>query len=157
GAPPRRTKNGKGRRMKNSVRRSKVQRVSWGLWLGLAACSAEPGQAGAPEPLGRAQKALNFDAATATCSDDPRVELGLVSQSVCVGAELFFRDDFGGNGRSCASCHPADNNYTIDAEFIAALPIDDPLFVAETPGPLAGLEIPDLLRDFGLILENVDG
>jgi cytochrome c peroxidase len=107
--------------------------------------------------LGQAREAINFAAATSICNDDPRVQLGIVSQSVCVGAELFFRDDFGGNGRSCASCHPADNNYTIDTDFIAQLPNSDPLFVAEQQPALAGLERPDLLRDFGLILENVDG
>lgn len=100
---------------------------------------------------------MNFASATTICEDDPRVELGLVSLQACVGAELFFRDDFGGNGRSCASCHPADNNYTIDPTFIATLPNTDPLFVAEFDPALADLERPGLLRDHALILENVDG
>jgi cytochrome c peroxidase len=102
-------------------------------------------------------QAINFASASQICSADPRVAQNMVSQDVCVGAELFFRDAFGGNGRSCASCHPADNNYTIDRDFIAQLPNTDPLFVAEQTPALAGLERPDLMREFGLILENVDG
>ena len=49
------------------------------------------------------------------------------------------------------------NNFTIDPEFIAKLPASDPLFVAETNPALATLEKPDLMRQFGLILVNVDG
>jgi hypothetical protein len=37
------------------------------------------------------------------------------------------------------------------------LPDSDPLFVAENDPALATLERPNLMRDFGLILENVDG
>lgn len=102
-------------------------------------------------------QALLIDDATELCEEDPRVTLNLVSLDVCVGAELFFRDTFGGNGRSCASCHPAAHNYTIDPDFIATLPNSDPLFIAEQEPALAQLERPDLMRDFGLILENVDG
>jgi cytochrome c peroxidase len=91
------------------------------------------------------------------CSNDPRVALGLVSQEICVGADLFFRDAFGGNGRACGSCHTAQFDFTISPEFIASLAPDDPLFVAENDPALAGLERPDLMRNFGLILENVDG
>jgi hypothetical protein len=109
------------------------------------------------EGLGQLTEPLNLASATLTCSQDPRVVHGIVSQNVCVGAELFFRDEFGGNGRSCGSCHPADNNYTIDPTFIGTLPNSDPLFVAEQVPALAGLEKPALMRSFGLILENVDG
>jgi cytochrome c peroxidase len=132
----------------------------------LAACASAPddglfeAEARDTEPtveLGQTKEAINFASASDICSADPRVTLGLVSQAVCVGAELFFRDDFGGNGRSCASCHPASNNYTIDPAFIAELPNSDPLFVAEQVAALSDLEKPTLLRDFGLILENVDG
>ncbi len=73
------------------------------------------------------------------------------------GAELFFNERFDGNGRTCATCHPADNNFTLDPGFIARLPADDPLFVSETNPALAGLENPRLLREFALVLENVDG
>jgi cytochrome c peroxidase len=111
----------------------------------------------AEKELGTTRAALTLEEATEICEDDPRVALGLVSSSVCVGAELFFRGTFGGNGRSCASCHPVANNYTVEPAFIATLPNSDPLFVAEQGVGLDGLERPDLMRDFGLILENVDG
>lgn len=73
------------------------------------------------------------------------------------GAELFFSETFAGNGRTCGTCHPADNNLTIDPAFIATLPQSDPLFVAENNPALAALENPLLLRNDALILENVDG
>lgn len=73
------------------------------------------------------------------------------------GETLFFEETFGGNGRTCGTCHPADNNLTIDRAFIARLPQSDPLFVAENNPALANLENPVLMRRFGLILENVDG
>ena len=113
--------------------------VSCALCLGLCGCSADSSRAPESEPdgvrgvpaeeaeLGQVSQAVNLSAATQTCSQDPRVVQGVVAQNVCVGAELFFRDQFGGNGRSCGSCHPADNNYTIDPDFIAQLPGSDPL------------------------------
>jgi hypothetical protein len=73
------------------------------------------------------------------------------------GADLFFNGKFGGNGRTCGTCHPARNNLTIDPAFIATLPANDPLFVAEFNPALANLEKPALMRRFGLILENLDG
>jgi cytochrome c peroxidase len=77
----------------------------------------------------------------------------LISQ----GARLFFEETFNGNGRTCGTCHPASRNFTIDAAFIATLPLNDPLFVAEFNPLLAQLERPALMRSHGLILENVDG
>src|SRR5262245_34004014 len=100
----------------------------------------------APEVVGRLK-----------CNQDPRVTLGLVSREICEGADLFFREPFDGNGRNCGTCHPANNNFTIDPAFIATLPPTDPLFVAEQVPALVQLEIPTLMRNFGLILENVDG
>ena len=91
------------------------------------------------------------------CDRDPRVLLQLVSRETCIGADLFFRETFGGNGRTCGSCHPSAHNFTIDGDFIATLPADDPLFVSEQQEPLAELEIPELLRDFGLVRVNADG
>jgi cytochrome c peroxidase len=73
------------------------------------------------------------------------------------GRRLFFAETFGGNGRTCGTCHRAERNFTIDAAFIRRLPKTDPLFVAETNPALAGLEHPALLRRLGLILENLDG
>lgn len=73
------------------------------------------------------------------------------------GRRLFISETFNGNGRTCATCHPPTNNFTIDPAFIATLPDDDPLFVAEFNPALAALEDPELMRRFGLILENLDG
>lgn len=74
------------------------------------------------------------------------------------GRELFFDETFDGNGRTCATCHRAENNFTIDPAFIAALPPDDRLFVAElVPALSHDFENPRLMREFGLILENLDG
>ena len=73
------------------------------------------------------------------------------------GERIFFNETFKGNGRTCGTCHPAENNFTIDPKFIAKLPPHDPLFVAEFIPALAELEVPVLLRKFGLIRENLDG
>jgi cytochrome c peroxidase len=77
----------------------------------------------------------------------------LISQ----GATLFFEERFNGNGRTCGTCHPASNNFTIDPDFIATRPANDPLFVAEFNPTLAQLERPALMRSHALILENLDG
>ena len=77
---------------------------------------------------------------------------------VIKGRELFFKETFNGNGRTCGTCHREDHNLTIDAAFIAKLPNNDPLFVAEfNPALAKNFENPKLMREFGLILENQDG
>jgi mono/diheme cytochrome c family protein len=111
----------------------------------------------ASDPAATTQQAIGLNDRIAACSSDPRVVAGTASVDVCVGADLFLRETFGGNGRSCATCHRVDNNMTIDPAFISKLPPSDPLFVAEFDPDLAGLEIPAQMRRFGLILENVDG
>ncbi|MGH6952078.1 MAG: c-type cytochrome, partial [Vitreimonas sp.] len=74
------------------------------------------------------------------------------------GREIFFTETFGGNGRTCATCHRAEDNFGLSTAFIATLPPDDPLFVAETQPALArGFEAPRQMRANGLILENLDG
>lgn len=73
------------------------------------------------------------------------------------GRQLFFEETFGGNGRTCGTCHPATNNFTLDVEFIRKLPKRDPLFVAEFNPALRNLENSKLLRSKALILENLDG
>lgn len=95
----------------------------------------------------------------AACAQDPRVIAGLVSAEICAGADIFFRETFDGNGRTCGSCHPQDNNTTIDVPFIAALRgrnPTDPLFINEHDPNLAELETTDLVN-FAMVLENVDG
>jgi cytochrome c peroxidase len=76
---------------------------------------------------------------------------------IAQGADLFFNETFNGNGRTCATCHPAENNFTVDPRFIASLDDDDPLFVAEQVPALADLENPLLLRELGLFKVNADG
>jgi hypothetical protein len=74
------------------------------------------------------------------------------------GARLFDNETFDGNGRTCSTCHRFENNFTIDPEFIATLPEDDPLFMAEFNDDLAeNFEKKELMRRFGLILENTNG
>lgn len=74
------------------------------------------------------------------------------------GRKLFFKETFNGNGRTCGTCHPAKNNFTIDPEYIARLPDNDPLFVAEyLPALAENFEKPELMRKLGLILENTNG
>jgi hypothetical protein len=120
------------------------------LWLGL--CLAIGLATVAPEPL------------LATPVDKeilrkigPRGNNPGGGNAIETGRKLFFEETFGGNGRTCGTCHPATNNFTIDAAFIRKLPRRDPLFVAEFNPKLKGLENPTLMRKFGLILENLDG
>jgi hypothetical protein len=110
-----------------------------GLLLGLA---APPPLPGGPEP-------------------DPGPSL---DQLILEGERLFCEETFEGNGRTCCTCHPFANNLTIEPLFIATLPDSDKLFVAETLPTLnkdlnGGLffENPVLMREFGLIVENLDG
>ena len=110
-----------------------------------------------PDGLATVTQGLTLQDRILACNQDPRVRIGVLSSDSCVGGDLFFRETFNGNGRSCASCHAVTRNFTIDPDFIATLPANDPLFVAETNPNLARLEIPKEMRQFGLILENVDG
>ena len=94
-------------------------------------------------------------AALAACAlkpPDPRAEL------IAKGRQIFFNETFNGNGRTCGTCHRQEANFTIDAAFIATLPKNDALFVAEfIPELKQNFENPRLMREFGLILENLDG
>jgi len=106
---------------------------------------------------GRAAMLASIVALVAACETmppptDPQAAL------IAKGRRIFFNETFAGNGRTCGTCHPADNNFTIDAAFIARLPANDPLFVAEfVPALAKNFENPRLMRAFGLILENLDG
>src|SRR4029434_10688723 len=87
---------------------------------------------------------------------------------------VFVNGTVGGNGRTCATCHPLNHDFTIDADFIATLPPTDPLFLAESGDPnlpplerdmngavvdatIPAFEDSVLMRARGLILENIDG
>jgi hypothetical protein len=101
----------------------------------------------------RARAGKGLDPVSGTVAKDIETTDALVGR----GAQLFFNETFGGNGRTCGTCHRADDSLTIDTKFMATLPQSDPLFVAETNPALAKLENPKLMRERGLILENVDG
>ena len=129
------------------------------LILALPACNVGVSEGERPdeESISTVQAALS--PAEQACYSDPRVTSGLVPWAVCAGSALFFNETFGGNGRTCGSCHPVANNFTIDQPFLATLPANDPLFIAENPSDafaLDQLEGPDL-RGRTLIRENVDG
>ncbi len=117
-----------------------------------------PSDAGTPASTSRMRVAgalLAGAAALAACQTappDPQAAL------VAKGRDLFFNETFAGNGRTCGSCHREEENFTISPAFIATLPKDDPLFVAEfVPALKQNFENPRLMREFGLILENLDG
>ena len=83
---------------------------------------------------------------------DPRAAL------IAKGEQLFFNETFDGNGRTCGTCHRAEDNFAISPGFIATLPPDDALFVSETNPDLAkNFENTALIRERALILENQDG
>lgn len=80
------------------------------------------------------------------------------NELVAKGRDLFFNETFEGNGRTCGTCHPSGNNFTLDRDFITTLPPDDPLFAAENNPDLGeNFENPVLMRQFSLIIENLDG
>src|SRR6266850_579703 len=105
--------------------------------------------------LGVAGVLLLGVAALAACQTQP---LDPQAALVAKGRVLFFTETFNGNGRTCGSCHREENNFTIDPVFIATLPKNDALFVAEfNPALKQNFENPRLMREFGVILENLDG
>jgi hypothetical protein len=47
-----------------------------------------------------------LDDRIAACSRDPRVVAGVATVDTCVGADLFFRAQFGGNGADLRDVSP---------------------------------------------------
>ena len=145
------------------ARRRMIWSSAWVLAVA-SACSSAREETPPGESLDVAEQAVTLTRVTPEsrlqkCSQDPRVMAGLVGTDVCAGADIFFRETFGGNGRTCGSCHPMGNNLTIDVPFVDQLHAQnpgDPLFVAEFVPQLSQLETVDL-RAVGAILENVDG
>lgn len=83
-----------------------------------------------------------------------------IRRNIQRGERTLFTETFQGNGRTCGTCHPIDASFTLSVKEIQTLRRrrrNNPLFVAENIRELAGLERPELMRNFGLILENVDG
>jgi hypothetical protein len=147
--------------MFSSSRRKGAMLGAAAMVAGLGAVTSGCGET-APEDGGDIQvisSALTAEQRLAACDQDPRVIAGLVSRQICAGARIFFDETFNGNGRTCGSCHPVANNFTVDVPFIEALHAAnprDPLFVNEFVPALANLETRDL-RAAAAILENVDG
>jgi mono/diheme cytochrome c family protein len=129
--------------------------LALGPLLAALGCS-DPGSAATDEEVVEVRGAVTDP--LGVCNQDPRVTSSLVPLSVCAGARVFFDETFGGNGRTCGTCHPAGNNFTLDQPFIASLPATDPLFVADNPAfNLSTLETSALRMVDALIKENVDG
>src|SRR5437762_6199446 len=121
------------------------------LTLLAAGCGASTGSSADPLEVSPSDTATATPTASPT---GPTPTPNLVDE----GARLFFQETFDGNGRTCGTCHPATANFTLTPAFIASVPFDDPLFVAERVPELAGLEEPALMPGpRALILENVDG
>lgn len=74
------------------------------------------------------------------------------------GERVFFNETFSGNGRTCGTCHRAEDNFALSPAFIATLGPEDALFVSESNPDLANnFENARLIREFAMILENQDG
>lgn len=88
------------------------------------------------------------------CQTPPVRPISLVEK----GEQIFLNESFEGNGRTCASCHRPTDNFGLSPAFLATLPDDDPVFVAESnPELSANFENPRLMREIALIFENQDG
>lgn len=130
----------------------------WVSRLGVPAAEAAGVQAATPEAAGVTDSSTGGDRTGIFVNEDV-----VFNALVAKGANLFLNEKFKGNGRTCATCHRKDANFTIDVNFIAALPDDDALFVAEFTPALAftpsgkKFEVPVLMRKHGLIVENQDG
>ncbi|HYQ44247.1 MAG TPA: hypothetical protein VER11_19830 [Polyangiaceae bacterium] len=137
-------------------------KLSTGVFLlvSLLASACSSGASTETEAVGSASSALTAQNRLDACAQDPRVLTGLMSARICAGGDIFARETFGGNGRTCTSCHPIGHNTTIDGPFVSALFAqnpNDPLFVFKSDPALAALESESGLFGFGNVLENVDG
>ena len=103
--------------------------------------------------LFRFRMGKTLDAVTGPLANDIETTNPLVAR----GAQIFFNETFGGNGRTCGTCHRAERNLSIDPAFIATLPQSDPLFVAETNPALAELDDPELVRSQAVFRVNNHG
>ena len=77
---------------------------------------------------------------------------------IAKGEKIFFNETFGGNGRTCGTCHRAEDDFGLSPAFVATLPPNDALFVSETNPALANnFKNARLIRERAVILENQDG
>lgn len=134
------------------------QRLHRQAWRGQQGWEAVAGATPAARPFWAFAQPLPAQAASAGALSARLFDL------VADGAELFTNETFSGNGRTCVTCHPVLNNFTLDSTYIASLPADDPLFVAEFNDSLNSetnggriFEKPSLMRRYGLIAINIDG
>src|SRR3954468_8527832 len=93
---------------------SKFRLMALGPALGFALVGSACGDS-APPVAQVAESALTADQRLVAWDQDPRVIPNVVGRESCAGADIFFRGTFNGNGRTCGPCHPAQNNFTIDA------------------------------------------
>lgn len=105
---------------------------SWVLLAALstAACGAEASApAGPGEPVESADAGTLASRGTApsTPRAGPRARGGRPAALVERGRRLFFEQTFGGNGRTCGTCHPTPT-LVLTPDDIAELPPDDPFF-----------------------------
>ncbi len=99
-----------------------------------------------------------FSIGVASCQTVPEPPPDPDQALIDRGEDIFFNETFDGNGRTCGTCHRAEESFGLSATFIATLPDDDPLFVAEFVPALAdNFENPRLMRELALIVENQDG
>src|SRR5207244_1976918 len=90
-----------------------------------AACGG-PEVGSGPDEIEVRASGLTAQQRLAACAQDPRVVAGLVTAQICAGADIFLRETFNGNGRTCGTCHPMGNNTTIDPAFVANLRATNP-------------------------------
>ena len=74
-----------------------------------------------------------------------------------LGRRLFEKETFNGNGRTCATCHAAKENFALSPADVRRRPPGDALFVFERFPGLEALENGPALRAKALICENLDG
>src|SRR3954468_24815361 len=83
----------------------------------LSACGSAGGNISdvQEEALASTQEAVNltFGQHQTACQADPRVQAGVVSLTECIGADIFFKENFNGNGRTCGNCHRVERNFSI--------------------------------------------
>jgi cytochrome c peroxidase len=81
----------------------------------------------------------------------------ILGNKIKSGRDLFTKETFDGNGRTCATCHIPNRGFTITPSIIRRLPKNDPLFVFKTNKELRNLENEGLLKSRALFLENIRG